>query len=161
MNKPVVLVTTIAIIGAGVVSASAAQPSYRDDRSTPAAVVASYYNAVNRHEYARAYSYFNPTNPPEPYARFKRGYGETVSVRVVTGDATAEGAAGSTYFTLPVAIDALSRDGTHHQFAGCYTVRLIEPTIQEPPVIPMFIAKAHLKAMHGAIRGLLPTCKRQ
>ena len=31
---------------------------YLDDRSTPAAVMLSYFNAINRHEYLRAYSYY-------------------------------------------------------------------------------------------------------
>jgi hypothetical protein len=34
------------------------EADYLDDRSTPEAVISSYYNAINRAEYARAYSYF-------------------------------------------------------------------------------------------------------
>ncbi|MGH6859926.1 MAG: hypothetical protein ACRECY_06700, partial [Phyllobacterium sp.] len=39
-------------------------PEYLDDRSTPETVIKSYYNAINRQEYARAYSYYAPDSPP-------------------------------------------------------------------------------------------------
>ena len=136
----------------------AAQPAYMDDRSTAASLVRSYYNAINRQEYARAYTYFGDNNAPQSYASFAAGYANTASVSVVTGTAVGDGAAGSTYFTLPVAIDAVSSNGTHTQFAGCYTTRLVQPTIQDPPVTPMFIFKAKLSPAHGNIRSLLPNC---
>jgi hypothetical protein len=142
----------------GSAPALAAQPAYLDDRSTAASLVRSYYNAVNRHEYARAYTYFGDS-PPQPYQQFADGYADTVSVSVATGAATSDGAAGSTYFTLPVAIDALQSNGTHRQFAGCYTTRLIQPGVQDPPVTPMFIYKATLHVAHGPIAGLLPHCQ--
>jgi len=136
----------------------AAPPAYLDDRSTAAALVRSFYNAVNRQEYARAYTYFGPNKPPESYPAFAKGYADTAAVSVVTGAAVSEGAAGITYFTLPVAIDAVSTNGTHRQFAGCYTTRLLQPAIQDPPVTPMFISKASLKPAHGPIGNLLPHC---
>ena len=139
-------------------STLAAQPAYVDDRSTAASLVRSYYNAINRQEYARAYTYFGDNNAPQSYSSFAAGYADTVSVTVATGSAMSDGAAGSTYFTLPVAIDALSTDGTHKQFAGCYTTRLVQPAIQDPPVTPMFIFKAKLSPAYGNIRNLLPNC---
>jgi len=142
-------------------TAFAAQPAYLDDRSTAASLVRSYYNAVNRQEYARAYSYFDANNAPQSYQSFAAGYADTTSGSVATGPAVSGGAAGSTYFTLPVAIDAVSRKGTHKQFAGCYTTRLIEPTVQDPPVTPMFIYKAALHPVHGNIKALLPHCDAQ
>lgn len=137
--------------------ALAAQPAYLDDRSTAAALVKSFYNAINRHEYARAYTYFGSV-APQPYATFADGYADTASVKVATGRTVSDGAAGSVYYTLPVAIDALQSDGTHKQFAGCYTARLVQPSVQDPPVTPMFIAKAHLDAAHGSLRAILPRC---
>ena len=139
-------------------AAAAAQPAYRDDRSTAAALVQSFYNAVNRQEYARAYTYFGENNAPQSYANFASGYADTVSVAVATGQAISDGAAGSTYFTIPVAIDALSSNGGHKQFAGCYTTKLVEPTVQEPPITPMYIYKARLNVAHGNIHNILPVC---
>ena len=134
-----------------------AAPAYLDDRSTAAALVQSFYNAINRHEYARAYTYFDG-HAPKPYDAFAAGYSDTLAVRVVTGPTQSDGAAGSIYYTLPVAIDATASSGVHRQFAGCYTTRLIEPGIQDPPVTPMFIFKASLHAVRGRLESLLPTC---
>lgn len=138
-----------------------AAPAYLDDRSTAASLVRSFYNAVNLQQYARAYTYFGPNGGPTPYAQFSAGYAGTVSVTVATGAAQSDGAAGSIFFTLPVAIDAVQSDGSHKQFAGCYTTRLIEPSVQDPPVTPMFIYKASLHPAHGAIASILPHCAPQ
>jgi hypothetical protein len=134
------LISAVGVVAAAA-PAFAAQPAYLDDRSTAAALVRSFYNAVNRQEYARAYTYFG-ANPPQPYASFAGGYANTAFVTVATGAAVSDGAAGSIYYTLPVAIDAQQSNGTHKQFAGCYVTRLVQPTIQDPPVEPMFIFKA-------------------
>jgi hypothetical protein len=143
------------------VPAFAAEPVYLDDRSTAASLVKSYYNAVNRHEYARAYTYFGPNGGPKPYDDFAQGYADTRYVAVLTGAARSDGAAGSIYFTLPVAIDALTDDGRHRQFAGCYVTRLIEPTNQDPPVVPMYIYQAKLHTAHGRLADILPDCPPQ
>ena len=146
------------LLGVTALPAFAAPPAYLDDRSTAAALVRSFYNAINRHEYARAYSYFDAKGAPQPYGPFAAGYADTASVAVATGVASSDGAAGSTYFTLPVAIDAAQSNGTHRQFAGCYVTRLIDPGIQDPPVTPMVIFKATLHAAHGPINSILPHC---
>src|SRR6185437_12487561 len=146
-----------AVLAAVTFPAFAAEPAYLDDRSTAASLVRSFYNAVNRQEYARAYTYFG-ANPPQPYSSFVNGYAGTAFVTVATGAAISDGAAGSIYYTLPVAIDARQSNGTHKQFAGCYVTRLVQPTIQDPPVEPMFIYKATLNVAHGNIRALLPHC---
>ena len=149
---------TIGLIVQATLPALAA-PAYLDDRSTATAVVKSFYNAVNRQEYARAYTYFGPNGGPQPYDQFAAGYADTASVKVLTGTEQDDGAAGSIYFTLPVAIDARQSDGSHKQFAGCYTIRFVQPGVQEPPVTPMFIYKASLHAAHGALPAILPDCE--
>ena len=101
----------LALLGALLPVAAQAEPAYLDDRSTPEALVRSLYNAVNRHEYARAYTYFGPNGGPKPYEIFAQGYADTQFVTVATGTAQSDGAAGSIYYTIPVAIDALSDDG--------------------------------------------------
>jgi len=141
--------------------AFAAEPSYLDDRSTAASLVNSYYNAVNRHEYARAYTYFGPNGGPKPYSDFAEGYQDTEHVSVLTGAAQSDGAAGSIYYTIPVAIDAVTDDGRHRQFAGCYVTRLVEPGNQDPPVVPMYIYQAKLHAAHGRLAAILPDCPLQ
>ena len=136
----------VLVLGGVVMPAMADNSSYVDDRSTAKTVIESFYNAINRSEYARAYSYFGDSADIQPFADFQAGYADTASVTVKTGDETSEGAAGSTYYTLPVAIDAEATDGTHKVFAGCYQLRLVQPALQEePPFRPLHIEKGTLK----------------
>ena len=139
--------TIIALALAVVAGPALAQDlsDYRDDRSDPAAVVESFYNAVNRKEYARAYSYFGADQAPQPYDEFASGYEETETVIVATGQWTEDHAMSHSYFALPVVIDAESTDGSHQLFAGCYRIALTSPGVQEPPVEPMHIESASLK----------------
>ncbi len=143
------------------VAPALAAPAYLDDRSTAASVVKSFYNAINLQQYSRAYTYFGPNGGPNSYAQFSAGYANTASVSVATGAAQPDGAAGSSFYTLPVAIDAVQSDGSHRQFAGCYTTRLIDPGVQDPPVTPMFIYKASLHPASGPIASILPHCPTQ
>lgn len=127
------------------------QPHYLDDRSSPEAVVSSFYNAITRHEYARAWSYYQDGEGVAPFDAFVKGYASTASVTVAFGQSAQEGAAGSTYWTLPVSLDAVTTAGKHTYFAGCYTLRLVQPQIQEePPFRPLHIVEGHLKPTSAA-----------
>ncbi len=131
-------------------------PEYRDDRSSASALVGSLYNAIARKEFARAWSYFAepPADSLEAYAA---GYADTTSVEIRTGAPLEEGAAGSLYYLLPVAISAERRDGSYAQFAGCYTVRLLQPANQDTPFRPMAIESADLEATDLPFEEALPT----
>lgn len=139
-------------LGAGF--AFAQQEPYLDDRSTPQALVKSLYNAIGRKEYARAYGYF--ANPPAPTLNdYAKGFDDTEGVTLVVGTPAQEGAAGSTFYTLPVAISAT---GANEQvFAGCYTMRLANPQIQGDPYKPLAIEKGSLSPVSGPIEAALPT----
>lgn len=102
------------------------QDAYRDDRSTPQALVKSLYNAINRGEYSRAYSYFAqaPAATVEDYAQ---GYANTESVELIVGTPHEEAAAGSVYYELPVAIRSVTREGDGQVFRGCYILRMADP----------------------------------
>jgi hypothetical protein len=138
-------------------AAAADEPVYRDDRSDPAAIVRSLYNAVARGEYARAWSYFGDGKPVADYAGFAAGYAGTTAVELVVGAVTTEGAAGSRYGTVPVAVAATTASGTQ-VFAGCYTTRMLQPAIQEPPFRPLEIVSDRLHPAHGALADALPAC---
>jgi hypothetical protein len=150
----------LAVVTAAVVTIgpALAADAYVDNRSDAAAVIRSYYNAVNRREYARAYGYFGQNQAPSTYDAFVKGYADTAHVNVATGKALSDGAAGSTYYTLPVAIDARDNKGGHRQFAGCYVLRLVQPTIQEPPFEGLHIEKGGLKPAKGSLKAILPHC---
>lgn len=107
-------------------------PAYLDDRSTPEQVVTSMYNAVNRQEYLRAHSYYDPGTAPE-WPAFREGYAETASVRLRTGEVITEGATGTTHSAVPVAIEATDADGGAQVFTGCYRLTQVQPAAQETP----------------------------
>lgn len=146
----------LAILTGSAIAQEAAAPAYLDDRSDAAAIVKSFYNAVSRHEYARAWGYFGSVKPTRDFETFVEGYRNTASVVVLTGDATAEGAAGSTYYNLPVAFAATGSDNAETVFSGCYVLRLANPQIQDPPFAGLHIEKAELKPSSQPLADSLP-----
>ena len=135
---------------------AAVPPPYTDDRTDAGTLVRSLYNAVNRHEFARAWGYFG--NPPsKDFETFVKGYDNTAFVDVFTGRINSEGAAGSTYSQVAVAIRATDNKGETKVFAGCYTVKAVNPQIQEPPFRALLIEKASLKVADDvALSGAAP-----
>ena len=133
----------------------AAEPAYLDDRSSAEALVRSLYNAVNRKEFARAYSYFT-TPPADTLDAYAEGYASTASVEVLTGAVGEEGAAGSIFYQVPVAIRAESAGGGTSVFAGCYVVRLANPQIQADPFVPMSIESGKLGVAQEPLEDAVP-----
>ena len=122
----------------------AVTPDYTDDRSTPLAVVASLYNALNRQEYLRAWSYFG-AGAVADYPSFRHGYQDTAVIDVAYGAVQSEGAAGTIYSTVPLALAAHQTDGSVAFYAGCYTLAQVQPAVQElPPFRPIEIREGHL-----------------
>lgn len=129
---------------------------YLDDRSTADALVRSLYNAVSRKEYARAWDYFGDQKPAKDYTAFVAGYAKTDRVDVETGAVSEDGAAGSLFYQVPVAIRAVGADGSESVFAGCYTARLVQPANQEPPFRPLRLEKGALKPADGDLSSAVP-----
>jgi hypothetical protein len=122
------------------------EPGYQDDRSTPEAVIGSYFDAVNRREYTRAYYYWEPqaaaTQLP-PFDEFAAGYADTASVDLTLGDVGSGVGAGQLYFSVPVALVATQADGSIQTFVGCYILHLGRPQLQAvPPFQPLAIQRA-------------------
>jgi hypothetical protein len=125
--------------------------AYLDDRSTPAAVMLSYFNAINRHEYLRAYSYYADFTGLPSLDEFSNGYSDTQSVAVVFGAIFSEGAAGSIYHTVPMVLNVTANNGAQQKFAACYIVRLPQPgNYGEPPITPMHIERGTAKVVAAA-----------
>ncbi len=152
------LITLSACLVLAAAPALAQDPgAYVDDRSSPEAVISSFYNAISRQEYARAWSYYQDGEGVPAFDDFVKGYSDTKSVSVSFGEVAGEGAAGSMYYTVPVSLDAVDTSGKHSYFAGCYTLRLANPGIQaEPPFEPMHITEGHLKKATGAGASFAP-----
>lgn len=149
-------VTLMAAMASFTGAAGAAEPAYLDDRSDAGALVHSLYNAINRQEYGRAWSYFGDDKPARDFDTFVNGYADTQRVDVETGDVGSDGAAGSVYYEVPAAIRAVDKDGGEHVFAGCYTVRLANPQIQGENFQPMHIEKGELKPAQGDLADAVP-----
>lgn len=94
-----------------------------------AQVIREYYEAINRKDYERAYHWWGGGGAAsgKTYETFVRGFSGTESVTVDVGSPSRiEGAAGSRYVTVPVAIVATGADGRTVRFAGTYTLRRSE-----------------------------------
>ncbi|WP_026622356.1 hypothetical protein M728_003303 [Ensifer sp. WSM1721] len=148
---------TLAALAAPSIEARAQESvAYVDDRSDGAALVRSLYNAISRKEYARAYGYFGASKPVGEYKAFADGYANTESVELKIGKVTTEGAAGSIYSAVPVAIKSLERQGKTRFFSGCYVARIINPSLQVPPFTPYQIETARLEEVSGPIEQAIP-----
>ncbi len=119
---------------------------YLDDRSGPVEVIRSYYNAINRHEYARAYSYWNAgaaASQLPPFSQFEQGYASTTGVALTTGRVTSDVGAGQIYYSVPISLVATAADGATQTFVGCYQLHLGRPGFQAaPPFQPLGIRNA-------------------
>jgi hypothetical protein len=128
----------------------AAEETYLDDRSTPEAVVRSLYNAIGRQEYLRAWSYF-AEGAVASYPEYRDGFAETAAVRVRVGQGQPDGAAGTTFTSLPVVVEATGTNGTVAVYAGCYVTAQVQPAVQDaPPFRPIQIREAHLATVPEA-----------
>lgn len=107
--------------------------TYLDDRSTPTGLILSYYNAINRHEYLRAYSYWQDKSQLPPYDQFAQGYQDTASVRVRLGAMGLSVGAGQTYYTVPVLLMTVTTGGVQQTYSGCFTMHLGLPSAQATP----------------------------
>jgi hypothetical protein len=86
--------------------------------------VVSFANALNRHEYLRAYAYWqNPNTYFGTLDAFTASYANTASVAVTLGNVSSEGAAGSVYFTIPAVLTQTLNDNTTKREANCYILR--------------------------------------
>jgi hypothetical protein len=88
------------------------------------AVVRAYYGAINAADYARAHALWATGASGQTLDQFAQGFADTASVVVdVESPGRIEGAAGSRYIEVPVAVEARQRDGGVRRFVGAYTLR--------------------------------------
>ncbi len=123
------------------------QYPYIDNRSGPVEVLTSLFNAINRKEYDRAYSYWQSgVSDLPPYDQFKAGYANTKSVQLFTGPISGGVGAGQYYYSVPTVLVSQTTGGETQTFAGCYILHLANPIIQDaPPYHPMSIQSANIQ----------------
>jgi hypothetical protein len=125
--------------------------NYLDDRSNAVDVLSSLFNAVNRKEYVRAYSYWETNSKVGPFDKFQQGYADTASVQLITGKVTTGNGAGQIYYTVPAVLKAKTTGGATQTFSACYILHLSRPEIQgTPPFQPLAIQSATAKVVGNA-----------
>lgn len=116
--------------------ATAGTVPFYEDRTDPAHTVLSFYNAITRREYERAYRYFHGAPNPNPalvapYAQWVQGYADTASVSVAVGKVVQDAGAGNLYAAFPVVLFATQADDSLQIFTGCYTMHRVNAGIAE------------------------------
>ena len=111
---------------------------FYEERTDPANALKSYYNAVNRKEYERAYSYFQGAPNPDPlvappYQQFVAGYADTASVSLAVGKFQVGAAAGNLYASMAVVLTATHTNGSRETFSGCYVMHRVNTGISSNP----------------------------
>jgi len=120
--------------------------NYIDNRSGAVEVVSSLFNAINRHEYVRAYSYWQDPNAVGPYADYANGFSDTGEIKAVFGDVISDAGAGQYYYQVPVAQLVTTTGGNKQTFVGCFTLHLANPGMQATlPFEPLGIKKGHFE----------------
>jgi hypothetical protein len=119
---------------------------YLDDRSTPATLLYSLANAINRHEFIRAYSYWStPMDYLGILDAFANIYASTASVQISIGDIHSEGAAGTFYYSAPVIFTFTNSDDVVYRMSSCFLFRQPQAVnFAEPPIDLLHILKGGL-----------------
>jgi hypothetical protein len=128
-----------------------ANPPLVANWNDPVALLNAYYNAIRRHEYARAYSYWEnpgaPNSVTASFADFASGYANTVAVNVTTGDVASDAGAGNIFYQVPTVIVARQTDGATQRFYGCYLLHRVNVEIgNTTPPYPIALRAAHIVA---------------
>lgn len=125
---------------------------YLDDRSTPETLMRSFANALNRHEYLRAYAYWKSDAAQLPaFSQFAEGYADTASVQIALGTANSDAGAGQIRYSQPVTLIAQTSSGDTQTFVGCYELHLSNPGVQAtPPFQPLAIESATVQQVDNS-----------
>ena len=95
-----------------------------DNPTSPITLLESYFNAIERGEYARAYGYWEQEPSGATLAQFTAGFAQTADAKVYVRLAfMMEGAAGSAYTSIAALVIATQLDNSHQFYGGCYIAR--------------------------------------
>jgi hypothetical protein len=124
-------------------------PSLVAGWTDPVTLVHSFYNAINRRELQRAYSYWETPGAPNgvsaDFDDFVRGYTSTQSATVTTGAVLSDAGAGNVFFAVPVAISAPQTGGSLRQYYGCYLLHRVNVELGDTtPPYPIMMRAARI-----------------
>ena len=135
--------------GPKIIGAPANDPAYVDNRSDAVSLLISYFNALDRREYDRAYSYWQTGSSVGSYVQFKAGYATTQFIIIInTGQVGVSSGAGQRYYVVPVTLQSATTSGPL-TFVGCYVEHLALPELQAAPFHGLAIASANIVAVTG------------
>jgi hypothetical protein len=99
-------------------------PAAYTKTDTPDELLTSYYNAISRKEYDRAYSYWREGSDQRAKDAKEFSYGFLASQKITAqfGNATTNGAAGTIYAEVPAIIFETTADGKDKAFCGKYVL---------------------------------------
>lgn len=96
-------------------------PASFDDGTDAVRALMSYYNAINRGEYDRAYGYWR--TPTQSEDEFAKGFADTASsVATLRPASGIDAAAGNRRMLVGAVIAAEQTDGSVQRFSGCYAM---------------------------------------
>lgn len=127
-----------AFLSSGHVSPAAADGTVAfDQRDHPVYVIASYYDAINRGDFARAYNYWRDQPPnSNTFQQWVQGFANVQDVRVLARLPVAyDGTAGTAHALVPVIVLATLKTGGQEIYAGCFHATNTTAPIGNPPVI--------------------------
>ena len=136
--------------------AQAQETDYLDDRSTPQRLIASYFNALNNNEFARAWSYWDNEIEGTSFEDFVEGFTGVENIKFRLGAPVSEGAAGSIFTQVPYVMRTLDADGWREVYQGCFLTRIATPSIQSPPFTGLHFWEGYLKPVEGDFKNTAP-----
>jgi hypothetical protein len=102
------------------------EPSGEPTTADAVALIGDYYDAINAHEYERAWRMWSNDGAAsgKTLREFTDGFARTASSHVAIGrPGRVEGAAGSRFVIIPVTLTAETLDGQTERFKGTFTLR--------------------------------------
>lgn len=139
--------------GLGIVGDDAAPAVPEPTPEEAAAVIRTYYAAINALDYARAYALWSDGGRASGQSpeQFAAGFGDTSVVMVDIGAPGPVGAAaGSRFIEIPVSLRAQQTDGSSRRFEGRYVLRRAVVDGASAAQRGWHIASADLRETSGA-----------
>ncbi len=157
MMKRIKIVGLALLMSAPMQNATVAQEiEYLDDRSSPQTLIASYFNALNKGDFARAWLYWDNEIEGTNLEDFVEGYTGVEKIEFKLGHPGSEGAAGSIFTQVPYAMMTLDEDGWTETYQGCFLTRIATPNIQSPPYLGLHFWEGFLSPVEEKFEHVSP-----
>lgn len=155
--KIVCLLTASGLVAAPMAFAENQPKLYIDNRSDAAELVRSFYNAIDRQEFARAWSYFGEKKPTKELAEFATAYDGASRVELMVGNVTTKEGIERADYLVPASVTIKRADGSEKMLSGCIAASLSKPK-PDTGFAPMQIEQVDLRSTEDSSSQTLPNC---